>query len=72
MQMELAGLEVGGAGGGGGGDGGGLPLEPLWMLLALPLQLQEPGGAGTLQKLEDDGPEQPGVMTKVCLSWVLG
>ncbi|XP_022452521.2 pericentrin isoform X2 [Delphinapterus leucas] len=27
-------------------------------------QLQEPGGAGTLQKLEDDGPEQPGVMTK--------
>ncbi|XP_057402113.1 pericentrin isoform X6 [Balaenoptera acutorostrata] len=27
-------------------------------------KLQEPGGAGTPQKLDGDGPEQPGVMTK--------
>ncbi|XP_057402114.1 pericentrin isoform X7 [Balaenoptera acutorostrata] len=27
-------------------------------------RLQEPGGAGTPQKLDGDGPEQPGVMTK--------
>lgn len=67
--MELVGLEAGRAGGG--GRQRRATLEPLWMLLALPLQLQEPGGAGTPQKLEDDGPEQPRVMTKVCLSWVL-